>query len=79
MKNYSRAYNRHKQHVKFIRRVKNWLKRELNSENVSKALDGEILTFLRTTGKPCSCDMCTYPKYKRVSQHKILQEELKQV
>ena len=28
MKNYSRAYNRHKQHVKFLRRVKNWFRKD---------------------------------------------------
>lgn len=28
MKNYNRAHNRHKQHVKFLRRVKNWFRKD---------------------------------------------------
>ena len=55
MKNMSRAYNRHKQHVKFIRRVKNWLKGQSIGENLDDALAGKSFIFLRTTGRPCNC------------------------
>lgn len=72
MKNMSRAYNRHKQHAKFIRRVKNWLSTEnaLTDKNVKDALKGETFIFLRTTGRPCNCYGCTYKKYKRTPKHK---------
>ena len=78
MKNYSRAYNRHKQHVKFVRRVKNWLRKELTEKNLEDALTGKTFIFLRTTGRPCNCEMCTYLKYKRTPKHKIMKEAFKE-
>ena len=78
MKNMSRAYNRHKQHVKFIRRVKNWLKGQSIGENLDDALAGKSFIFLRTTGRPCNCGMCTYLKYKRTPKHKVMKEALKE-
>ena len=76
MKNYSRAYNRHKQYTKFVRRVRNWLSIEnaLNDENIKDALDGKTFIFLRTTGRPCNCESCTYLKYKRTPKHKVMKE-----
>jgi len=76
MKNYSRAYNRHKQHTKFVRRVKNWLKNELTDENLKSAIEGKTFLWLRTTGRPCNCEVCTYLKYKRTSKHKVIKEAL---
>ena len=71
MKNYSRAYNRQKQHTKFVRRVKNWLKRDPNqTEHIKEALKGESMIFLRTTARPCNCAGCTYKQYKRTPKHK---------
>lgn len=72
MKNMSRAYNRHKQHTKFVRRVKNWLSTEnaLTDKNLKDALNGKTFIFLRTTGRPCNCESCTYKKYKRTPKHK---------
>lgn len=73
MKNYSRAYNRHKQHVKFLRRVKQWLNQEgaLTNQNIKDALTGKTFIFLRTTGRPCNCISCTYKKYKRPTKNEI--------
>ena len=76
MKNLSRAYNRHKQHTKFINRVKKWFSG--NSQNGDReyykglTLKGKHFTFLRTTSRPCNCEMCTYLKYKRTPKHKVL-------
>lgn len=83
MKNYSRAYNRYKKHVKFIKRVNNWMNKNWNSSDYyhqekKKALSGEGYTFLRTTGRPCNCEMCTYLKYKRTPKHKIIRDAFKE-
>ena len=79
MKNYSRAYNRHKQHVKFIKRVENWFYSvSVYRENgKQEALKGKSHTFLKTTGRPCNCDSCTYLKYKRTPNHKVMKEAFK--
>ncbi len=76
MKNYSRAYNWHKQHVKFIKRVNNWFASYHPKYKLWKqdALTGKAYTFLKTTSRPCNCEMCTYLKYKRPQKHKILKE-----
>lgn len=76
-KNYSRAYNRHKQHVKFVRRVKNWFSSwsgKYKKQYVDEALSGKNFTFLRTTGRPCNCEGCTYRKYKRTPKHKVIRD-----
>jgi hypothetical protein len=82
MKNYSRAYNRHKQETKFKKRVKNWMSKNWNDSNYyhqekQKALSGKGYTFLRTTGRPCNCEMCTYLKYNRIPKHKVIRDALK--
>lgn len=78
MKDLSRAYNRHKQEVKFKKRVKNWFARPLGNraEELKKALTGNGYTFLRTTGRPCNCESCTYLKYKRTPNHEIIKNDL---
>ncbi len=80
-KNYNRAYNRHKQHVKFVRRVKNWFASHWGNEadEIEKALTGKGYTFLRTTGRPCNCYGCSgYYKYKRTPKHKIIRDAFKE-
>ena len=74
MKNLSRAYNRHMQHVKFIKRVKNWFIRPSRDDEyyLKLTLQGKNLTFLKTTSRPCNCEMCTYQKYKRIPKHKVM-------
>ena len=76
MKNYSRAYNRHKKHTKFIKRVKKWFSNCSDERKcVEEALSGKNFTFLRTTGRPCNCYMCTEGKYKRAVKHKNREED----
>ena len=70
MKNYKRAYRRHKKHVKFLRRVKIWFS-DLSYDNGNReyyknlTLQGKHYKFLKTTSTPCSCSMCAYDKYVR--------------
>ena len=73
MKNYSRAYNRHKKETKFKTRVKKWFASHWgnDAEEIEKALTGKGYTFLKTTGRPCSCSMCSYLKYERMSKQKV--------
>lgn len=76
-KNYNRAYNRHKQHVKFVRRAKNWFASHWRNEpcEIEKALTGKGYTFLRTTSRPCNCYGCSgYYKYKRTPKHKVIRD-----
>jgi hypothetical protein len=83
MKNYSRAYNRHKKHTKFIKRVKKWFSgADRNGDKeyyINLTLQGKHFTFLRTTGRPCNCEMCTYKKYEREPKYKIVREALKEL
>ena len=80
MKNLSRAYNRYMQHVKFVKRVNKWfsagIERFCGERNYYKdlTLKGKHHTFLKTTGRPCNCEMCTYLKYKRTPKHKVIKE-----
>lgn len=77
MKNYSRAYNRHQQRVKFLRRVNIWFaigfERYTGERKFYKnlTLQGKHHTFLKTTARPCNCDGCTYKKYKRPTKSEI--------
>lgn len=73
--------------VKFLRRLKVWIKPNdtryydpqtyriyfrSRAEVIEAALRGECYTFLRTTGRPCNCYMCSeYEKYVRESKQKI--------
>lgn len=78
----NRAYRRHKKHVKFLKRLNKWNCRLNNKEKaqvIKESLDGESWTVLRTTGTPCSCYGCSYPKYERPSKsevNQIIQEHL---
>lgn len=76
----NRAYNRHKQKTKFLKRVKKWFSsysEKYKREYIKEALTGKGYTFLRTTGRPCNCEGCTYLKYKRVPKHKVIKEAFK--
>lgn len=83
MKNYSRAYNRHKQETKFKKRVKNWFVssgQECNGDKeyyFNLTLQGKHFTFLKTTSRPCNCYLCTYKKYKRIPKYKVIRDALK--
>lgn len=80
MKNYNRAYNRQQKHVKFIKRVKKWFASHWknDAEEIEKALTGKGYTFLRTTGRPCNCDICMHEKYKRIPKHKVIRDAFKE-
>lgn len=83
MKDLKRAYRRYKKEVHFKRRAKNvfsWMgyssepcEQHLSwAEYWNKIQSGERATWLRTTGRPCDCDMCTtYDKYKRPSKSEM--------
>lgn len=65
-KDYSRAYRRHMKYVKTKKRSLKWLGNDsslFDCTTIADALDkvfkGEYWQFLRTTGKPCSCDICS--------------------
>ena len=76
MKNYSRAYNRHKKDVKFKRRVDIWFKRGSdNGENrdlKKLTLQGKFCKFLKTTSRFCDRPCCQKEKYKRDPKNKRL-------
>ena len=84
MKNYKRADRRYKKWIKFKRRVDIYLlycsrwrlseKEELREEIYA----GQKQQWLRTTGKPCSCECCS-PSYKRIVKSKLLKDIYKQI
>jgi hypothetical protein len=85
MKNMKRAYRRYKKQVHLKRRAEKnyyWLgfEEESKAEFIKKVLHGEIHTWLRHTGRPCNCSMCSrYDKYQRptiVEEKKIIDEQL---
>jgi hypothetical protein len=79
MENLSRAYNRHKQETKFKKRVKNWFKNtsERNRDYYKQlAIEGTYAKFLKTTGKPCSCILCSGNKYKRKPKCEVIKRYL---
>jgi hypothetical protein len=78
MKNYKRAYRRWKKQVKFKRRVNLWI-HDLTYNRKDglkeRILKGESHRFLKTTGCPCNCYMCSgMNKYKKIPKFKILKE-----
>ena len=89
MKNYKRAYRRFKQDIKFKQRIKKWTCRNevfVGPEGrcsrrafIEGILKGEYWTFLKNTGRPCSCLMCSSNKYKRKQKQYILIEAWKEI
>jgi len=85
MKNYKRAERRWKAKCKFEKRIRLWAPGNKSTlfigdngfENISSAdlkkkiREGKCWTFLRWTSTPCSCSMCSYPKYDRTPKDKI--------
>jgi hypothetical protein len=92
MEEKGRAYRRHKKKVKFFKRVDDWLSKNIwtispegqltNDKKIAKEkiIKGESATFLHTTTKPCSCEMCSDSKYDRIKvkreTEKTIKEEL---
>ena len=91
MKDYKRSYRRYKKEIKFLRRVKIWIKLghslyikdgriidTTGQEVRESALKGECYTFLRTTGNPCNCYCCSeMNKYKREQRQYTVKNILK--
>lgn len=81
MKNLKRAERRWKEKCKFEKRLKIWVpanqhqyfgwERKTSAEIRDKVRKGEMWTFLKWTSTPCSCSMCSYPKYERTPKHVI--------
>lgn len=75
MKDYKRAYRRYMKHVKFIKRLKLWIKpgmtryfgrdefgypiEKQREDIIQEALKGTCYRFLRTTSRPCNCYDCS--------------------
>lgn len=86
MKNLKRAYRRHKQKVKFERRIEIYVvawqsaKYQSNStEQKNEIRKGKYATFLRSTLNPCNCACCSaFNKYKRNEQKNKNTEIIKQ-
>ncbi len=82
MKNYKRAYRRHKKQTILKRRA--WINfnikftRQTWDEYWKEVKTGTCDKWMRTLSKPCSCDMCT-ASYQRPSKgeiKKIILDEL---
>lgn len=81
-----RAYRRYKKQVKFKKRIKNWTKGmytwnpQKKEEWIKEILEGKSHTFLRTTGNPCNCWMCSvenkYIRPKKQDVQKDIDEQL---
>jgi coenzyme F420-reducing hydrogenase alpha subunit len=86
MKENKRALRRWKSKCKFEKRIKIWVPagksqrfiienrkiKEISSAELrDKIRKGEYWNFLKWTSTPCSCSMCSYPKYERTPKSKI--------
>lgn len=94
-KSYKRAYRRHCFDKKFKQRAKKretWFRLDCENRDefdrstyqswakIWKDLkEGKYGHYLRTTGQPCSCEMCRYPYYKREEKSKVLKRIWKDI
>ena len=88
MKNLKRAYRRYKKEVVLIKRARNYYdwsyslsiqKENCWAEFKESVEFGESYTWMRSTGKPCSCYMCSFNKYNRLTKSdikKIIDDQL---
>lgn len=84
MKNMKRAYRRYKKFVKTKKRAEDnyyWLGWDNNSkaEFINEVMTEGRSAWLQTTGTPCSCWMCQYGKYERLTSEevrKIIDEQI---
>jgi len=92
MKNLKRAYRRYKKEVHLKRRARNYydysFSMSINKDSLSWAdfwkevKSGESGLWMRHTGKPCSCSMCSFPTYKRPASmelKKIIDEQIHEI
>lgn len=83
-----RAYRRYKKEVHLKRRARNYYDYSwsLSVDNTKSWADfyngvenGEVHTWMRNTGRPCSCSLCSSEKYVRISTsevYKIIRQQL---
>lgn len=81
-----RAYRRYMKEVKFKKRVKTWTQGtytwnpQLREEWIKEIFEGKASTFLRTTGRPCNCWMCSgenkYERPKNQDVQKYIWEQI---
>jgi hypothetical protein len=88
MKNMKRAYRRYKKEVLLKRRARNYYDYSwsLSVDNTNSwanfykgVENGEIHTWMRHTGRPCSCSLCSRGGYVRMSASevcKIIRQQL---
>lgn len=76
----TRAYRRHKQASKLLRRIKKWAKwQSMTPEEFRLSVMNGNKNWIRTTGRPCSCYTCSYESYKRLPKSqlkRIIDEQL---
>lgn len=80
MKNMKRSYRRYKKEVHLKRRARNYYdwSWSLSVDNNKSWADfykdiesGEIHTWMRHTGRPCSCSLCSFGSYVRPSASEV--------
>jgi len=88
-RDYTRAYRRHCAKKKLKQRARNWTTffllppLELDGQHIKswgvlweKIEKGDVGRWLQTTGKPCSCEMCSR-HFVRESKSEILKQIIK--
>ncbi len=83
-----KAYRRHKERAKWIRRVKYWMPKTPELwyrpdgiktwyPDINECLDDEGFKVYKDMGTPCSCYMCSFGKYNRIEFKKDTKFQLK--
>jgi hypothetical protein len=77
MKNMKRSYRRYEKEVHLKRRARNYYDYGFYGHNINwadfyeKIKLGEYDVWLRHTGTPCSCSMCSRGKYSRIPASEV--------
>ena len=84
----NKAYRKHKELSKWIRRTKYWMMNEsfiwddeghkVYNQTITDCLKSHHSKMYKNTGTPCSCSMCSYLKYDRKEIKKETRFLLKQ-
>ena len=78
----NREYRRYKKWVKFKRRIDIWTQKDtafrVDKDWKQEIINGEKATWLRTTGMPCSCPMCSF-SYKRPQKQYVQKDIFEQI
>ena len=89
-KDRTRALRRYQKEIKFKKRIKTWFPEgrraeyfENFDEFAKEVKEGKAYTFLRTTGNPCNCFMCSqhnkFRKDRTKFEREALEEALKEI